>query len=251
VEEKNRRNPEEKTPSPGELKPMVRLSAQLLILVLNYIPFFIIIATILLVVIPYSALWLRILAGSAFFLLGPPILARLLITIFRMDEGKIRVGSGQFFLWWTLLELQVIFCRFPSIEELLRSVPGVYSLWMRLWGAKIGKLTYWAAGTLILDRCFIEIGDNVIFGAGVRLNAHVLHRLESGELELLLGTIKIGDNACVGGYSLLTSGCEIAEGESTRAFLIMQPFDRWEGGQRLKPSLKDALDRTLTRENKP
>ena len=30
-------------------------------------------------------------------------------------------------------------------------MPTLYSNWLRLWGAKIGRLAYWSAGTLIAD----------------------------------------------------------------------------------------------------
>jgi len=109
-------------------------------------------------------------------------------------------------------------------------VPGVYSLWLRLWGSRVGKLTYWAPGTVILDRGFLDIGDNVVFGAGVRLNPHVM------ENDLRLARVKIGDGAMIGGYSLLTAGTEIAAGEATRAFLISPPFSKWENGKRTRNS---------------
>jgi hypothetical protein len=137
-------------------------------------------------------------------------------------------------VWWALFCLQTLYCRFPILEELLRSVPGLYSQWLRLWGARIGRFTYWAAGTAILDRPFLDIGDDVIFGAGVRLNPHVIEQNESGQHELVLATVKIGDGAMIGGYSLLTSGTEIGAGESPHAFLLCPPYTQWKNGRRIK-----------------
>ncbi len=145
------------------------------------------------------------------------------------------MGTRAFFAWWALFNLQVLFCRAPLLEELLRLVPGLYSLWLRLWGARIGRLTYWAAGLRILDRSFLEIGDDVVFGACVRLNPHVLSRNHEGAMELVLATITIGDRALVGGYSLLTAGTEIAPDECTRAMLLSPPFSHWAGGSRRTP----------------
>ena len=105
-------------------------------------------------------------------------------------------------------------------------------IWLRLWGARICRLTYWGAGLRILDRSFLHIGDDVIFGAAVRLNPHVLARNEQGEMELILATIVVGDRSVVGGYSLLTAGSELATDECTRAFLVSPPFTRWEHGRR-------------------
>jgi acetyltransferase-like isoleucine patch superfamily enzyme len=137
-----------------------------------------------------------------------------------------------FVAWWACFQCQVLFLRFPVLEEIMRLLPGVYSLWLRLWGSKIGKLTYWAPGTVILDRGFLDIGDDVVFGAGVRLNPHVMEK--TPQAVLLLAPIQIGSGALVGGYSLLTAGTVIAENENTRAFLISPPFSVWKHGARIR-----------------
>jgi hypothetical protein len=149
-------------------------------------------------------------------------------------QGKIAPGSADFFKWWCVFNLQVLFCRFPSLEEALRVVPGLYSAWLRLWGARIGRLTYWAAGTMILYRSFVSIGNDVVFGAGVRINPHVMARNDKGEMELLLADVVIGDGAVVGGYSLLTTGTVVDPGECTRACLLSPPFTRWQKGSRIR-----------------
>ena len=113
-------------------------------------------------------------------------------------------------------------------------IPGVYSLWLRLWGSRIGKLTYWVPQTLILDRGFLDIGDHVVFGAGVRINPHVMENDSAPVLRL--SPVKIGDDCMIGGYSLLTAGTEIAPGEATRAFLISPPFSKWKDGRRNRDS---------------
>ena len=175
----------------------------------------------------------RIGAGAAMLYLLPPLAVRAILAGGR-PHGRVAYGSRGFFQWWASFQWQVIFCRFPALEEMLRLVPGLYSLWLGLWGARIGRLTYWAAGTLILDRPFLRIGSEVVFGAGVRLNAHVLQRGAEGVPELLLAPIAIGDGASIGGYSLLTAGTEIAPGEATRAFTIAPPFSKWAGGKRVR-----------------
>ncbi|HUJ71965.1 MAG TPA: hypothetical protein VLZ30_06955 [Verrucomicrobiae bacterium] len=94
-------------------------------------------------------------------------------------------------------------------------------------------MTYWAAGLRVLDRSFLHIGDDVVFGAAVRLNPHVLARNAEGKLELILATVRIGDRAVIGGYSLLTAGSEVAADECTRALLLSPPFSRWQDGRRV------------------
>ena len=176
----------------------------------------------------------RIAAGAAVLYLAPALAARILNTISPISEGRIRLGTRDFFAWWAQANLQMLFCRLPMLEEFLRLFPGLYSLWLRLWGARIGRLTYWGAGLRILDRSFLRIGGDVIFGAGVRLNPHVLTRNEQGEMELMLASIVIGHRAIIGGYSLLTAGTEIAPDECTKACLLSPPFSKWKDGRRIK-----------------
>ncbi len=223
--------------SPGaRLQP----SSRALLLVLNFIPLLhaaLVAATTLLLRAPFAG---RAAAGLAVFYLLPPLVVRALLWLAPVTEGLIAKDARAFFIWWTTFQWQVLFCRFPALEEVLRLIPGLYSLWLRLWGARIGRLTFWAPGTLILDRPFLRIGDGVIFGAGVRLAAHVLAKNRAGVVELQFATIVIGDGASIGGYSLLTAGTEIAPGEATRAFLISPPFSKWRDGKRVRPAEADG-----------
>jgi hypothetical protein len=175
----------------------------------------------------------RTACAAAMLYLAPVLPGRLLRESLRRAPSRVPAGSADFLKWWAAFQCQVVFLRFPAIEEALRCIPGLYSFWLRLWGSRIGKLTYWAPRTLILDRGFLDIGDDVVLGAGVRLNPHVMER--DGGVILALAPITIGDGAMIGGYSLLTAGTSIAPGEATRAFLISPPFSTWKDGRRIRP----------------
>ena len=207
---------------------------RLLMLLINYWPLLHLITIGIAVALPWTFWRWRILTGLALFYLLPPLLARLLRILSPIREGRIPIGGRTYFSWWMMFNLQVVFCRLPMLEELLRLVPGLYSFWLRLWGAQIGRFTYWAAGLRILDRSFLRIGDDVVFGAAVRLNPHVLTKNEQGQMELILASVIVGDRAVVGGYSLLTAGAEIAADECTKALLVLPPFNRLKDGMRLK-----------------
>ncbi len=211
------------------------------LLALNLIPVLHVAAIVVLAALPYASWRWRVGAVAGVIYLLPPLAAKLVRLMIAIPEGRIAMGTKEFFGWWALFQLQTLFCRLPALEELLRLVPGVYSGWLRLWGARIGRLSYWAPGTLILDRSFLQIGDEVVFGAGVRVSPHVLIKDVRGELEVLLGTVKIGDHAILGGYSLLTAGTEIASNEATRAFLISPPFSLWSNGRRIRRGREDAV----------
>ena len=216
----------------NELKPAAAGWRQVAMLALNTIPLIHLGLTLWILFGLHAGLSLRICLAGGFAYLLPPMLARFVVGTLRKQGPYFASGSNGFLLWWLSLQLQMLFNRLPLLEELLRFIPGAYSTWLRLWGSRIGKLTYWAPGVRILDRSFLDIGDRVVFGAGVRLNPHVIDRNENGSSELALASIHIGDDTLVGGYSLLTAGTQIAPGETVRAFRVSPPFSHWKNGKR-------------------
>ena len=174
-------------------------------------------------------------AAAAVLYVLPPMEARLLSAVCGRPAGRYTPEDSAFLVWWATLQMQTLYLRLPFLEELLRLVPGLYSAWLRLWGSRIGSRVYWSAGTVVLDRGYLDIGDAVVFGAGVRLNGHVLAK-EDGKAVLIIDTVRVGAGAAVGGYSLLTAGTEVAAGESLRACLLSPPYSKWEGGRRVKGS---------------
>jgi hypothetical protein len=176
----------------------------------------------------------RVLGALLVLYLLPALAARVIVKGFPIRATRMEMGSPDFFKWWALHNMQALFCRLPLLEEVLRLVPSLYSAWLRLWGSRIGRLVYWAPGTRVIDRSFLEVGDDVLFGAGVELIPHLMTRNERGETELLLAPIRIGARAVVGGYSLLAAGTEIPPDEATRAHLLSPPFTKWERGKRVR-----------------
>lgn len=207
---------------------------KLLMLLFNYWAFAQIVISVVIVTAVDAPFIFRFLFAVGFFYLFPPFAAMVIRKLFPFESQHYAYGSKQFMVWWALFNLQVLFLRLPMLEEALRILPGCYSVWLRLWGAKIGRLTYWAPGTVILDRSFLRIGDDVIFGAGVRLNPHVIDQAEGGGRELLLAPVEIGDRVVVGGYSLLTAGTRLQRDQILRAFTVTPPFSHWEGGKRVR-----------------
>lgn len=224
-------------PAPSDTRvspeaPRTPIAVGAALLCINAIPLLHGLSLLTVLLVPWGTVPQRVAVALATLYLLPPLLARWLRRVFPLREGLIYPATRSFLVWLALLNLQVLFCRLPFLDELLRLVPGLYSAWLRLWGARIGRLTYWAAGTTILERPFLNVGDNVIFGAGVRLNAHVLAKDDQGRTVLYFGAITIGDRAVIGGYSLLTAGVEIAAEEETMGFLRARPFTYWKNGRR-------------------
>jgi hypothetical protein len=217
----------------SDVRLQLRPAQRLLMLAVNYLPLMHALAVVAVVGFGWGPLPWRIIAGVALLYVAPALAARILGALAPLPEGRIGVGTRSFFVWWALLNLQTLFSRLPVLEESIRLVPGCYSAWLRLWGARIGRLTYWGAGVQILDRSLLEVGNDVVLAAGTRLSAHIVARNEKGEMELSLGRIVIGDRCVVGGYSLLSAGTELAAGECTPGALVSPPFSRWENGERI------------------
>lgn len=166
--------------------------------------------------------------------LVPPLLLRVLLLAFPLVHGTHPLGSRAFLIWWASSQPQVIFSRLPFLEELLRFVPGLYSLWLRLWGSKIGRLTYWAPGVRVMDRSLLRMGDDVVLGAGARLCAHVVSNDAAGQSVLHVGPIQIGDHSRIGGYALLSPGSIVDADEEVHICALFPPFTNWKHGRRSK-----------------
>lgn len=207
---------------------------RLLVMLLSYIPMFHLILIIAVSLGHWTNICWRVFATLATVYLLPALAARVIVQWFPIRATVLKLGSADFMKWWALLNLQMIFCRLPVLEETMRIIPAVYSAWLRLWGARIGRLVFWSPGTQILDRSFVEVGDDALFGVGVQLIPHVMVRGADGANEVILARVKVGDRAVVGGYSLLGPGSEIAPDEATQARLLLNPFTKWQGGRRFK-----------------
>lgn len=166
--------------------------------------------------------WLGLPSAVATLYLLPPIIARLAGAT-SLAEGTHALGGPAFRRWWLVAQIQAIFNRLTILEEALRLVPGLYSTWLRLWGSSIGGMVFWSPGTLVLDRSMLVVGRRVILGGGTRLTPHLLAPDDDGVMRLIVGRIRIGDDALIGGMSVLAPGVTVDAGVSTRAALAAPP----------------------------
>jgi hypothetical protein len=170
------------------------------------------------------------LAAMTVLYLLPPLAVRLVLPGMKTERDAHVLGSRGFLVWWYATQWQIVFNRLPLLEEALRLVPGLYSTWLRLWGAKIGRLVYWSPGLRVSDRPLLTIGDRVVVGVDAKLYPHFLALLPSGVTELVLAPIQIGHDALVGGCSLLPAGVTIAPCEQTPGGRPFAPFTEFSGG---------------------
>lgn len=178
--------------------------------------------------------------GTAVFIflfnlyLLPPILSRLLYG-FKIPEGRFSPTDSIYKRWWLVTQLQSLYLRFPFLEEILRSLPMVYSNWLRLWGSKIGKNIFWSPSVIVIDRTHLEIGDFVAVGFGAGFTSHHFNQ-SSGKYELLLAKSTVESKVVLGGQSGVGPGSVVREGETLPATHALAPFYEWSGGRRRAPS---------------
>lgn len=208
---------------------------------MGYIPFLHLSAVVASLVLPLLGTlpqrWA--FASLAVLYLLPPLVCRVIGWMMPMPDGTFELDTREFLRWWFYAQWQVVFNRFPALEEALRMVPGLYSQWLRLWGARVGSLVYWSSGVLVLDRSCVDIGDRVVFGAGVVLSPHNLTPDESRRLRLLISTITVGNDTLLGGQAILAPGVRIASEEMLPAFHRLAPFSEWKDGKRTRQGSAD------------
>lgn len=177
--------------------------------ILSLFPLFIVSLTIA------DLIWICAEPGLINLILLPVILYGLPLVGYRIHNHLFRVEEGISFLvgpeyspWWGSYQFQLIYITFPFLEALLRLIPGAFSLWLRLWGATIGRHVIWTSSLRLSDRGFLQVGDRVTFGYDVGLYCHII-KPKRKNLMLYLRSIKIGDGVFIGAGSRLAAGVEI------------------------------------------
>ena len=166
------------------------------------------------------AVWLLQLPVIVYLI--PPLCFRLHQRLAPLREGLHTLDAPGYSPWWGSLQLQNIYNALPSLEAILRIIPGCYSAWLRLWGSKIGSDVVWSPRVEISDRSLLEIGDRVIFGHKVALYPHVVDQRPKRGVRLFLKTIRIGDDVFLGAGSRLGPGADIAD--STRLPILTDVY---------------------------
>jgi hypothetical protein len=145
-----------------------------------------------------------------FFVLyiGPPIVQRIMLRWAPLNQGVTAIDGRKFSPWLACHHIQAFYDAIPYLESLLRVIPGFYSMWLRLWGSRIGYGVEWPVRMDVFDRNLMEIGNRVVFSRDVELYAHVRQKLEGAGSRVLVRTVRIG------GYAFIGAGARIGPGAS-------------------------------------
>ena len=172
-------------------------------------------------------------ALSALYLL--PALAVRLAMAGGKPAGLLHQHARGFKLWWFATQCQTIFNRLPMLEEILRLVPGLFPLWIRLWGGRMSLQTYVAPGVVILDRWAVEVQRGAVLGYGCLIASHLATREVSGRAVVLVATPCIQAHAIVGGMTKIGPGAVLREGQVLATGRHLGPFATWP-----RPSTSNA-----------
>jgi acetyltransferase-like isoleucine patch superfamily enzyme len=135
-----------------------------------------------------------------FLILSTAFFTGLTIKIFHLsyEEGEYSKAitdrnTYHFALYWIL---------YRPTEKLLSTIfiPPIYSAYLSLIGAKIGKHVFFGGRNTISDPCVTEIGSHTLIGGGVTIMAHL------GEEKLIIKKVKIGSHCLVGAEALIMPG---------------------------------------------
>lgn len=179
---------------------------------LAFFPLFIVSLTAVCLFLAFSHGNLLWFAGALFSLyLVPPLLFRLHNRFYPLETGMSKLSGGDYSPWWGGHQMQVLYLAVPSLESVLRLIPGCYSAWLRLWGSKVGKGIYWTPQVEITDRSLLEIGDHVIFGHKTAFYNHVANPRKD-KILLFVQRTSVESGCFIGAGSRIGPGATIEAG---------------------------------------
>jgi hypothetical protein len=207
-------------------------------LALNYLPVAQLLAGAALVASQAASPTAVILFSLAWLYLLPPLACQVALLIFGRPHGRrLTQESRAYKVWWFTYQWQVVFNRLPWLEEILRLVPGLYALWLRLWGGRASPLAYWSPGSIAFDRPLVIVERGAVIGAAAGLVGHMAWIDQEGTYRVDIGTSRVGEGAMLAVRSGLSAGAEIAPHQMLPAARMLKPVTRWDGGkpQRIAP----------------
>jgi acetyltransferase-like isoleucine patch superfamily enzyme len=165
--------------------------------------------------------WTVILLLFVIYLL-PPMVLRIMLRWAPLKPGIACIDGRKFCPWLAAHHIQAFYDALPFLESLLRVIPGFYSMWLRMWGSRVGYGVTWPVRIDVLDRNLMDIGNRVTFDREVELAAHVRQKLEGGGSRVLVRPVRIGGHAYVGAGARIGPGATVPHNSNVPAFAVVR-----------------------------
>jgi hypothetical protein len=146
----------------------------------------------------------------AIIYLLPPLSFRIHNLFFPIRKRTSNLSERKYSPWWGAHMIQIIYIALPQLESLLRLIPGLYSLWLRLWGSRVGRNVYWTPNVEITDRHLLDIGDRVVIGHKTKFLGHAI-KPRGDAMMLYTHTIRVGNDVFIGAGSRIGPGAVICD----------------------------------------
>jgi acetyltransferase-like isoleucine patch superfamily enzyme len=134
-------------------------------------------------------------------------------------------------LWFAGHKLQELYETFDFLEKALKTIPGVYSAWLRLWGANIGKKVNWTSGCKLVDRPHIHIGDRSLIGNMSYISAHAIKK-KDGKYTLFVKDVHVQHDVVLAYLVTLAPGVSIETGAFIESGSVVYPNQVIKEGQK-------------------
>jgi acetyltransferase-like isoleucine patch superfamily enzyme len=161
----------------------------------------------------WPSLWSAALLFFVIYFL-PPLVQRVMLRWSAIKQGVNQIDGRTFSPWLATHHIQAIYDALPFLESLLRVFPGFYSMWLRLWGSRIGYGVEWPVRMDVLDRSLMDVGNRVVFSREVELAAHARRKTDGGRSRVLVRTVRIGSYAFIGASSRIGAGASVPSNAS-------------------------------------
>jgi hypothetical protein len=201
-------------------------------LALNYLPLAQLLAGAAFVTSQATSPTAIILWSLAWLYLLPPLACHAALLILGRPYGRgLTQDSRAYKVWWFTYQWQAVFNRLPWLEEILRLVPGLYALWIFLWGGRASPLVYWSPGSIAFDRPLVIVERGAVIGGGAGLVGHMAWIAPDGTYQVDIAPSRVGEGAMLAVRSGLSAGAEIAPHQMLPVARMLKPFTRWDGGR--------------------
>ena len=113
----------------------------------------------------------------------------------------------------------------------MKLIPGLYNIWLNLWGSSVHILALWGPDVVVSDRYLLKIGRSLL-GTECFLSGHIITKKDFNQFNLTIGTIRIDEGAIIGARVMIAPGCHVYKNEIITAGQHLPPNAEFKDGRK-------------------